>query len=40
VAVNVTETPTAYDALHVAPHEIPAGLLVTVPPVPFVTVRL
>jgi hypothetical protein len=34
-AVRVTTVPTAYAWLHVAPHAIPAGLLVTCPlPVP------
>src|SRR5436309_10711154 len=31
VAVNVTTVPFAYAAMHVEPHEMPAGLLVTVP---------
>jgi hypothetical protein len=31
VAVKVTAVPLAYAAMHVAPQEIPAGLLVTVP---------
>src|SRR5258705_7336849 len=30
-AVRVTAVPVAKEAEHVAPHEIPAGLLVTVP---------
>src|SRR4030095_11676832 len=35
VAVNVTKEPAANEAEHVAPHEMPAGALVTVPvPVP------
>jgi len=42
VAVNVTEVPLANDAVHVAPQLIPAGLLVTVPPLlpVLVTVRV
>ena len=42
VAVKVTAVPVAKEAEHVVPHEIPAGLLVTVPvPVPdFETVRV
>ena len=31
VAVKVTTVPLAYAAMQVAPHEIPEGLLVTVP---------
>ena len=31
VAVRVTAVPLAYAATQVAPHEMPAGLLVTVP---------
>jgi hypothetical protein len=36
LAVSVTRVPVAYGLVHVAPHEIPAGELVTVPvPEPF-----
>jgi hypothetical protein len=38
-AVRVTEVPDAYEAEHVAPQLMPAGLLVTVPEPDLETVR-
>jgi hypothetical protein len=39
-AVRVTEVPDAYEAEHVAPQLMPAGLLVTVPEPDLETVRV